>query len=172
MKRLLNSVKTITRRELLGVTTSVLASFIINPVIALGKDELESETRVIVKYDKDNDSYGRSLYSWFGSSLDMSNTTEMSGATHYYYGNNLGIEMSCYTKGSSSKCDTYFSVELHRLTGSYYDVDEYVGSAAFKRNGFTKATWTNVGSGRYYFKFRKCPDGQSIHSDSVAMYSW
>lgn len=41
-----------------------------------------------------------------------------------------------------------------------------------KRNGFSHAEWTNVGSGNYYFRFVKSHDGIYVVSNDVAMFSW
>lgn len=95
--------------------------------------------------------------------------TKTIGATRYYDGQNVSISMTASSSGSGSACDPYFSVELHRAHGIFND---YVGSAAFKRDGFTGASWSNVGSGNYYFVFVKCDDGKYISSSDVHMMSW
>lgn len=136
---------------------------------ALDSDESTEQIILEVSYDP-NDSFfnGVGAQSWYGSSLYLS-ATSYSGQKRYYDGNNVGIEMTCSAAGGSA-CDSYFSVELHRKNSLLEDT--YIGSAPFKRNGFSKATWSNVGSGNYFFKFVKCSDSQSISSNDVAMYSW
>ena len=133
--------------------------------------ENDKDVQLEVSYDP-ADGMGPTIStrSWYGSTLTLGKyDTSFKGATRYYNGQHVGIEMTCKTKGATSGKSKYFSVELHRKNGL---VDTYIGSAAFKRKGFTKATWTNVGSGNYYFKFVRTSDGQSIHSNDVKMYSW
>lgn len=103
------------------------------------------------------------LYSWYGGTLSFA--TEATGATRYYDGNSVGIEMTTVSQ-TVGATDTHFSVELHRGDGTY------VGSAALARNGRTRAVWTNVNSGYYYFKFVKASDGIWVTSSDVAMFSW
>lgn len=140
----------------------------VSPNVALA-DEQDDQVEIVVSHNPlESVKWGPMDCSWYGSSLYMYKTTSVTGSTRYYDGSNVGIEMTCSTGGTNA-CDSYFSVELHRVSGLS---DTYIGSAAFKRSGFTKATWTNVGSGYYYFKFVKCSDTQSISSNNVAMYSW
>lgn len=96
--------------------------------------------------------------SWFGGSLSLVSHQTLS--SRYFDGNNVGIEMT-----ASCPVDGMFSVSLLR-SGSL------VGSATFKRNGFTKATWEGVGPGYYQFSFSKANDGAWVTSGDVAMYSW
>lgn len=161
-----------TKKCLLMVLAATLAMVLgvggTSPTVVLA-DEGEDQIEIVVTHNPfESIKWGPMACSWYGSSLYMYKTTSVSGSTRYYDGSNVGIEMTC-TTGGTNACDSYFSVELHRVSGFS---DTYIGSAAFKHNGFTKATWTNVGSGNYYFKFVKCSDTQSISSNSVAMYSW
>ncbi len=100
--------------------------------------------------------------SWYGESLYLSKQSK--SGSYYFDGNNIGIEMtaSCSTGGS-------FTASLYRMNGANLS---FIGSATFKRNGFTKATWSNVGSGTYRFVFTKTSDGSTVTSSDVAMYSW
>lgn len=91
------------------------------------------------------------------------------GKTRYYSGNTVGISMTASSSGSGSACDNYFSVELHR---SHWPFNDYVGSAGFKRDGYSSAEWNNVGPGDYYFVFVKCNDAKTITSNNVKMYSY
>lgn len=97
--------------------------------------------------------------SWQGISFSFG--TVYSTSSFYFDGANVGIEMY-----ASCPVDGTFTVELYR--NNY----EFVGSAEFKRNGFTKAVWENVGAGTYKFKFRKTADGTSVSSSDASMYSW
>lgn len=90
------------------------------------------------------------------------------GKTRHYTGKNISISMDAECPTSGASCDDYFSVELHRAHGLWND---YVGSAGFKRNGFTEATWSNAGAGDYYFVFVKCDDGKFVSSNNVRMFS-
>lgn len=105
-----------------------------------------------------------STYSWYGSTLEVGGYSSWTGATRYYDGSNVGIEMTCRSSGSGT-----FDVELHR---GYIVFNDYIGTVAFNVNGFTKGTWTNVGSGNYYFKFNNPRVGLNVYSNDVAMYSW
>lgn len=124
--------------------------------------ELRSAMAVgtIVSYDIRDRMASRQSRSWYGTTLRLSSSGRTS--TSYFDGNNVGIEMTC----SSSK-DGYFSVQLKRASDG-----STVGTASFKYNGFTKATWTNVGPDSYYFAFSKQIDGAIVTSSDVAMYSW
>lgn len=62
-----------------------------------------------------------------------------------------------------------FIVSLYRVVNGRGTL---VGSASFKRKGFTKATWEGVGSGTYRFVCKKPADGKLVTSSDVAMYSW
>lgn len=107
---------------------------------------------------------GISMMSWFGEKLRLASTQTLKART--FDGNNVGIEMT-------AKCpkDGTFSVTLYRkMSGS--NRLRYVGTATFKRNGFTKAVWENVGSGIYQFVCTKSPDGTVVTSSDVAIYSW
>lgn len=103
-----------------------------------------------------------STCSWYGgeATFTFTHTT----TPRYYDGTNVGIEMTC----SSSK-DGSFVVELWR--GSSKLGGSYVGRAEFSRQGFTKATWSNVGSGNYFFVFTNNA-GTPITCSGIAMYSW
>lgn len=105
---------------------------------------------------------GRATYSWYGSTLYVAPHNEWTGATRNYDGSNVGIEMTGTTSGT-------FRVELHR---GHLITNDYVGFATFDKSKFDKATWTNVGSGKYYFKFDNTQSSTKVSSSDVAMYSW
>ena len=83
----------------------------------------------------------------------------------YFDGNNLAVEMTCAAPTGGS-----FSVTLYRISSS--SAEEIVGSADLRYQGFSKATWTNVGPGTYFFEFEKKADGITVFSSDVAAYSW
>lgn len=123
----------------------------------------------VVTHDKDEypiDPTG--LTSSYSSTLVLGVPSHV-GITRYYSGTNISISMDAYTTGSGGNCDPSFSVELHRAHGFY---SEYIGSAAFWRDGYSKATWSNVGPGDYYFKFVRCmQDNKTIYSNNVRMWN-
>lgn len=104
----------------------------------------------------------RRPFFWYGD--DLSLYTTHSFPELYFDGNNVGIEMtaSCPSSGT-------FIVSLYRVVNGRGTL---VGSASFKRKGFTKATWEGVGSGTYRFVCKKPADGKLVTSSDVAMYSW
>lgn len=102
------------------------------------------------------------MRSWYGSTMVLLSQAQTEPKT--YDGNSIGIEMTC-----SSTVPGTFVVSLYRVGSTSA---QFVGSADFKRQGFTKATWNGVGSGRYYFLFIKPNDGYLVISNHVATYSW
>lgn len=118
----------------------------------------------VVTFERENGPvpYGNIYY----STLSF-NQTSLTGATRYYSGRNISIEMDAYTTGSNP-CDNYFSVELHRAD---FPFSTQIGSAGFKRNGYSKATWKNMEPGNYFFRFVKCADNVTIKSNNVRMWS-
>lgn len=91
---------------------------------------------------------------------------EYDGPVRSYDGNNVGIELTAYCQNLVNASD-YFDVQLFRK-GLF---STYIGTASFLRNGFGSNTWTSVGSGNYYFAFRKTRDGVVVNSDDVYMFS-
>lgn len=100
--------------------------------------------------------------SWYGSKLSL--LTRAQTELKHYDGSSIGIEMTC-----SSASEGTFLVSLYRVESSS---TQFLGSATFKRRGFTKATWNGVGSGSYYFVFSKANDGTLVTSSDAATYSW
>lgn len=122
-----------------------------------------NEASVVITHEQiDLVDSGIDQRSWYGTSMAFSRTAYTS--EYSFDGTNVGIEMTCTSSKSGS-----FTVYLWRKTigGS-----ERVGSASFNRNGFTKATWTNVGSGTYFFILSKANDGTVVTCSDIAMYSW
>lgn len=99
--------------------------------------------------------------SWYGRKLSLASRQVI--GPNSFDGNSVGIEMtaSCPKNGT-------FTVTLYRMNPS----KQRIGSATFKRNGFTKAVWEGVGSGNYLFECTKSPDGAMVTSKDVAVYSW
>lgn len=96
--------------------------------------------------------------SWYGEEIAFSVTART--ALRYFDGSSVGIEVfaSCPVAGS-------FTVQLYRG-------NTYVGIAYLNRNGFSRAEWTNIGSGSYRFVFSKSLDGSTVTCSDVAMFSW
>lgn len=103
-----------------------------------------------------------SLLSWYGETLRLTDTHSFQRL--YFDGASVGIEMT-----ASCPVDGSFTVSLYRHVSG---TAQLVGSASFKRNGFTKATWEGVGPGFYQFVCQKPADRQVVTSSDVAMYSW
>ncbi len=123
---------------------------------------LGDDVQLMVTHSKLRDPYEPSACSWYGASATFKYSTSLK--VHNYDGSNVGIEMTC----SSSKSGS-FTVVLYR--GTKADTKALIGSAQFSRNGFTKATWTNVGSGTYLFVLSGA-GGTTITANDIAMYSW
>lgn len=156
-------VKTSARRNpwIVALAFLMLAGFVGLPGRASAEVLDEVHVRVEVEHWRpENMATPRS---WFGSTLSFASSYTL--PAHVYDGNNVGIEMtaSCPVGGT-------FTVSLYRksTTGSL----GFLGEATFKRNGFTKATWEDVGPGTYVFSCSKSSDGAIVSSDDVAMYSW
>lgn len=96
--------------------------------------------------------------SWYGDEIVFS----ISAVTplRYFDGSNVGIEVraECPLGGT-------FSVGLYRNSN-------LIGIASLNRNGFSRAEWTGVGPGSYYFIFSKTSDGAKVTCSNVAMFSW
>ena len=139
----------------------ILCSAFLAPSRACAAEQPSDVVPPIVVHLYDPDSVVSSR-SWFGGTLTL--VTEQTFVPHNFDGSNVGIEMtaSCSVNGT-------FTVSLYR---SSFLGNSLVGTAAFKRNGFTKATWEGVGSGTYYFVCRKSADSKVVTSSDVAMYSW
>ena len=119
----------------------------------------EGDYEVSVTYDDSNT--GVTACSWFGKPLTL-NSYERLGS-YSFDGSNVGLEFT-----SSCAKTGFFTVTLLRVSDSS---TIRIGYASLKSNGFTKATWSNAGSGQYMFEFRSNP-GSLITAPTVAMYSW
>lgn len=122
---------------------------------------LAAERDYVVSVTYDDSNSGVASCSWFGDPLTL-NSYERLGR-YSFDGSNVGLELtaSCAKTG-------FFTVTLLRVSDTS---TIRIGSASLKSNGFTKATWSNVGSGQYMFEFRSNL-GSLITAPTVAMYSW
>lgn len=91
----------------------------------------------------------------------------LTGDTRYYNGNNITLSISAYT-GYGQATGGNFSASLYRKN---MITSDYIGKAYYTRNGYSTNTWSNVGSGNYYFYFSKAIDGVEVYSNSVSMYN-
>lgn len=85
------------------------------------------------------------------------------GATRDYSGPGVYISVdkpSCNTAGT-------YTISLYRDKL----IDSRIGTVTRDRNKSGGATWTNAGSGRYYFRFQKSGDGATVTSKRVVMGS-
>ncbi len=151
----------LTRAKLLAVASLFALSMCFIPRAALARGAVSADVVATVSYDGASTG-APSSRSWYGDTLNLLNTQCFHD--RYFDGNNVGIEMT-----ASCPIDGTFTVSLLRVTNGRA---AFVGSASFKRNGFTKATWEGVGSGTYRFVCKKPSDGKRVTSSDVAIYSW
>lgn len=86
--------------------------------------------------------------------------TSKSLTAEHFSGQNMGVELTAQSPSSGT-----FTVKLYRGTS-------YIGSATLKRNGYSRAEWTNVGPGVYRFVFSKTNDGKVVTCTGVRTFSW
>ena len=88
----------------------------------------------------------------------------LAGASRSYSGTNILYTATGTPSGTNPAATTY-KVELYRDKL----IDDYIGSKSFPRSGQYGVTWTNVGSGKYYFCFSKANDGITEKLNPVLM---
>lgn len=121
---------------------------------------LDDEIIPVVTHTKSFDPYEPIACSWYGCTSIFTGATKL--GPYYFDGSNVGIEMNCSSSAGGS-----FTVTLYRGGSS----GGRVGSATFSKRGFTKATWSNVGSGSYSFGISRIGSSR-ITANDIAMYSW
>lgn len=139
-----------------------MSGSLLMPKIAYANELDGMQSRVTVSYDHSDSDFSITPLAWYGSTLNM--LTSYTFPQKSFDGNSIGIEMNAHCQ-----VDGTFTVTLYQIIG---DASYRIGSATFKRNGFTKATWENVGSGTYQFVCHKSADKAYVISSDVAMYSW
>lgn len=98
---------------------------------------------------------------------------EHTGQTRTYTHKNISYSASAYstlggkTVTVNSKYAKTYTVSLYRKTGWF--TSEKVGSSNLSRYQYGSASWTNVGTGDYYFYFTKARDGVDVNSSNVVM---
>lgn len=134
------------------------------PAASVRAEEMNNEVIMQITHNNAADLQDEvSLRSWHGYRLNLSLSART--PNWVFDGNNIAIEMTC----TASRNDS-FTTTLYRIGSS--GAKERVGSADLKYQGFSKATWTNVGPGTYFFEFEKKADGITVFSSDAAAYSW
>lgn len=111
---------------------------------------------------------GTALASSYWSTLDYK--TQAIGAVRSYSGSNVAISLTSVQSGPG--VSTTHRVTLVRRTCAIVCWEDQIGSVNVPRNGASgQRTWTNVGSGNYYFYFTKAADGVRITSNNVHMWN-
>ena len=108
------------------------------------------------------------LASSYTSTFDFSATT-LNGQTRYYSGTYVAIQFDTYIVNGSGSGS--IRTELWRNGGCWWGCNTYIGYVTGPYVGFSQGYWYNVGSGNYYFVFKKLADGIEIASDDVQMWS-
>lgn len=90
-------------------------------------------------------------------STDFYFDVSLKGATRSYTGNNLSIKTSCTTSstGTVIPASSDFAISLTRQRTFGQD---YIGRVDHPRNSTKTSTFSNVGSGKYFFSFTKAND--------------
>ncbi len=91
---------------------------------------------------------------------------EHTGPTREYTGTDMRWRGTTYTRGQAAIMSNYFDVSLYRknIIGS-----SYIGTVTCNRTGSHNLSWSNVGSGKYYFYYVKARDGADVVSDAITM---
>lgn len=91
------------------------------------------------------------------------------GAKRSYKGKHMKISATCEEDHHCPGHNTY-NVTLKRNVK--WGIDDKIGTKKMDRCGYDSATWTNVGSGTYYFVFSKSSDWVTLSSENVTMRSY
>lgn len=74
------------------------------------------------------------------------------------------LVLSLYTQYQKLAKPTKFSVSLYRKN---FIGSSLIGTVVRPREGYHDITWSNAGSGNYYFYYRKARDGANVLSDAI-----
>lgn len=110
--------------------------------------------------------------SWYGWTY-ATFSVAVNGAARYYDGNNVGLNWSGDTHNSNpnhSNNGGGFTITLQRKNA--WGGWTTIGSYRADRNRGGGATWSNVGSGTYRFRFTKANDGTTEYVRGIEMFSW
>lgn len=110
---------------------------------------------------------GTAVAASYWSTLDY--TVQVVGAVRSYNCNNISLSLTSAQSGPG--VSTTHRATLVRRTCFIVCNEDTIGSVNVPRNGASgQRTWTNVGSGNYYFYFTKANDGVRITSNNV--HTW
>ena len=99
------------------------------------------------------------------SSASFGNT--LRGATRSYSGSNITISMSGVTCNGCAV--SAYNISLWRNVS--WGADQRIGTSQCPSNYACQKTWTNVGSGNYYFYFERAADGGLQLITTVHMFN-
>lgn len=143
----------------LAIATTVFLCFVLNPLNVFAAEVLQTDATLIELTQSQKG--GIEPYSWYGEPFSIVSGTKKT-AVRYFDGSSVGLEMT-----SSATIQGTFSVSLYREGGTL------LGARQLKFNGFSKVTWSNVGSGRYFFSFTKTTaPSVKVTTSQLKMYSW
>lgn len=149
-------------KTLSSIAVVIALSVCLVPASAKAEElNVDTDVAVYVSHDISERVIPFSQRSWYGESINF--LSQQILGDYYFDGNSVGLELT-----ASSASNGVFSVSLYRVSSGV----RFIGSIDFKRNGFTKGTWSNVGSGTYRFVLTKPADGFWVTSSDVALYSW
>jgi hypothetical protein len=96
--------------------------------------------------------------------------TYLKGASRSYDGNNISIKLTGVSCSScNDKVVTLYYVALWRNVNNGFD--NRIGTQTCSSKANCTKSWTNVGSGKYYFVFERANDGGEQIISTVAMYN-
>lgn len=88
------------------------------------------------------------------------------GVTHEYTGTDMHWYGTTYEEYGTAGNPTVFTVCLYRDNLFF---DDKIGTKELPREGYHNVTWSNVGSGKYYFFYSKARDEANVCSDCITM---
>ena len=91
---------------------------------------------------------------------------EHTGSTRSYTGTDMTWSGYTYTEYQNDFMATTFNVSLYRKN---FIGASKIGSSTLSRVGHHNVSWTNVGSGDYYFYYTKDRDNANVRSDAITM---
>ena len=88
------------------------------------------------------------------------------GPTREYTGQDMNWSGYTYTRGQLPHMPDIFRIYLYRKN---FIGSTCIGHVDRPREGYHDVSWTNVGSGKYYFVYVKARDGADVVSDEITM---
>lgn len=137
---------------LLAMITLPLFGDTVQPVFA---NELEQTPVITVDYmSKEIDT--PTPYTQLSTSFSLVEKKELPRITVNKGSLSVAVTATCPKDGS-------FFVSLYKGATNF-------GTASFKRNGYTKATWNNLSTGSYTIRFSKTNDGVTVTCKEVIVF--